>query len=407
MPPSARLSGRILGGRYRVGGLLGAGAMGRVYRAEHVDLGRSCAVKVIHRPDDDEDGAESEARFRVEALAAARLDHPNVLRILDFGREPHDGLLYLVTEQLDGVDLADTLATDGPFPLARLARVGRGICAALQHAHDRGVVHRDLKPENVLLVRGTGDDGEAVEEVKILDFGTALIDGEDIGPEDVVLGTPAYMSPEQAAGAVVDGRADIYALGVVLFELATGRLPFDRSTADALAAAHARLAPPRPSAVAPAIDRELESVILACLRKRPRDRPRDARAVRDLLGAALASAAQEEPPATSGTRPVWPMVARVARWAASLAGVIGVPIAWMQLQDRAPPDTADIAARHTAEMTAVVEADTEDVATAPEDARPPRAEPARWQPGRSVRLHDAGSDASAPDLDDHTPTGHR
>ena len=186
-PPSARLTGRILGGRYRVGGLLGAGAMGRVYRAEHVDLGRPCAVKVIHRPDGDEDGGESEARFRVEALAAARLDHPNVLRVLDFGREPHDGLLYLVTEQLEGVDLADTLATDGPFPAARLARVGRGICAALQHAHDRGVVHRDLKPENVLLVRGTGDDGEPIEEVKILDFGTARIDGEDLEPLDVVL----------------------------------------------------------------------------------------------------------------------------------------------------------------------------------------------------------------------------
>ncbi|MFT3771889.1 MAG: serine/threonine-protein kinase [Minicystis sp.] len=323
-PPSTmRLTGRILGGRYRVGSLLGAGAMGRVYRAEHVELGRPCAVKVI-RPPGADDGDDAEARFRLEALAAARLDHPNVLRVLDFGREPIDGLLYLVTEQLEGADLADTLAADGPLPAARLARLGRGICAALQHAHNRGVIHRDLKPENVLLVRGRGDDGEPIEEVKILDFGTALIDGEDVDtPTGLVLGTPAYMSPEQAAGAALDPRTDLYALGVLLFELATGRLPFDRATPEALATAHAIADPPRPSSLVPTIDRDIESIILACLRKRPRDRPRDARAVRERLGAVLARLeGTEQAPAASGERPVWPMVLRVAKWAASLAGVV-------------------------------------------------------------------------------------
>ena len=339
-PPSS-LTGRILGGRYRVGGLLGAGAMGRVYRAQHVELGMPCAVKVIRPPelgeaDDDPDAAR--VRFRIEALAAARLDHPNVLRVLDFGREPDDDLHYLVTEQLEGADLADLLALEGPLSAPRLARIGRGICAALQHAHDRGVIHRDLKPENVLLVRREGDDGRPIEEVKILDFGTALIEGED--PEaafGVVLGTPAYMSPEQSSGAAVDARSDLYALGVLLFELCTGRLPFDRSTTAALAAAHASTPPPRPRAIVPDLDAELEAIILACLRKHPRDRPRDAREVREALGAVLGrlegAAAESEPEgARSGPRSRWPMMQRMARWAAAIAGGVAA-IAWWAERD--------------------------------------------------------------------------
>jgi serine/threonine-protein kinase len=286
-PPYAPLTGRILGDRYRVGALLGAGAMGRVYRATHVELGRRCAVKVIRRHGQGSDAiawSDAIARFRVEALAGARLDHPSVLRVLDFGREPADGLYYLVTEELDGADLCDVLHAARRLDPLRVARIGQRLCAALQHAHERGVIHRDLKPENVRVLSRVGDDGRAFEEVKILDFGTAHIEGEEGDAlARAIVGTPAYMSPEQASGCEVDGRSDLYALGVLLFELVTGRLPFERPSIAGLAAAHAALQPPRPSEIAGPLDPELESIILACLEKRPGDRPRDARAVREAL----------------------------------------------------------------------------------------------------------------------------
>jgi serine/threonine protein kinase len=303
----SHLGGRILGGRYRVGDLLGAGAMGCVYQAEHVELGRRCAVKVIHPPYGDADAAIA-ARFRIEALATGRLDHPNVLRVLDFGSDPADGLSYLVTEQLDGEDLADVLATQGRLPVPRLAAIGRQICGALQHAHDRGVIHRDLKPENVRLVRREGDDRRVHELVVVLDFGTALVEGAgaEITAEGLVLGTPAYMSPEQSSGGVVDRRSDLYAVGVLLFELATGRLPFERTSWSALAAAHAASAPPAPRALAPDLDPELEALILWCLAKRPADRPQQAREIRAALDA-LARRPPEvrhEPPRVSAVLPV-------------------------------------------------------------------------------------------------------
>ncbi len=301
--PDGALTGRLLGGRYRVGDLLGAGAMGCVYRAVHVDLGRPCAVKVI-RPGAAGRGGHRAAlaRFRVEALAGARLDHPNVLRVLDFGCEPGDGPCYLVTEHLGGRDLADVLAAEGRLPEARAARTGAQIAAALQHAHDRGVIHRDLKPANVRVVRRARDDGGAGEEVKLLDFGTALIEGA--APADgSVLGTPAYMSPEQLTGGPVDHRSDLYALGVVLFELVTGRVPFEHPSVTALALAHVQAPPPRPSTLAGPLDPELEAVILACLHKSPAERPASARAVREALERVVA---RTQGGRTTGTRAALP-----------------------------------------------------------------------------------------------------
>jgi serine/threonine-protein kinase len=281
--------GRVLGGRYLVGPLVGAGAMGRVYRAQHLPLGRTCAIKVIRAPQPGE-GARAEdpsaaiARFHVEAVAGGRLDHPNVVRVLDFGSDPDDGLFYLVTEHLEGEDLSDVLDAEGVLPLPRMVAIARQACSGLAHAHERGVVHRDLKPGNLRLVPREDETGRSHERLVLLDFGAAQIEPDEGLPRTRPdLGTPAYMAPEQVRGARVDGRADVYACGVLLFEMATGRLPFERSSAEALAEAHLACEPPRPSSLRPDLDPELEEIILWCLRKDPAERPQSARDLRDAL----------------------------------------------------------------------------------------------------------------------------
>jgi serine/threonine-protein kinase len=289
------LEGRVLGGRYRIERLLGAGAMGRVYLAQHIELGRACAVKVIRPPvhaggiaSASREQSAAVARFRVEAQAASRLDHPNALTVLDFGCEPEEDLWYLVTEHLEGEDLVEVLESGQRLSAGYIAAIVRQVCSALQHAHDHGVVHRDIKPENVRIVPRETDDGRIAAHVKVLDFGTAKIldtaNGHGGGArESFVIGTPAYMSPEQASGREVDGRSDVYSLGVLLFEMATGRLPFERTSPIAMAAAHVECRPPAPSSLRDDLDPELESLILWCLRKRPADRPQSAREVRDAL----------------------------------------------------------------------------------------------------------------------------
>src|SRR5580704_6309909 len=220
------LLGSTLPGGYRVTHLVGVGGMGRVYCAEQVALGRTVAVKVVHPSLADEE--LTSARFLNEARAASRLSHPNSVAIFDFGRTD-DGRPYIVMEYLRGRDLGRVAADEGPLPLARVVDVLRQTLGALEEAHALGIVHRDLKPDNVVLEPLRS----GLDLVKVVDFGLAKIlqeapmaGGPALTRPGLVCGTPEYMSPEQGRGDALDGRSDLYSVGVVLFELLTGRVPF-------------------------------------------------------------------------------------------------------------------------------------------------------------------------------------
>jgi serine/threonine protein kinase/tetratricopeptide (TPR) repeat protein len=264
------LIGRTVGGAYLLQELIGVGGMGRVYRAEQNMLGRTVAVKVIHPHLLGDD--QTVARFYNEARAASRLNHPASVSIIDFGRT-EDGILYLVMEHLAGKDLAHVLAEEGPLPFVRVCRVLRHVLSALGEAHALGVVHRDLTPENVIVRRAR----RGAEQIKVVDFGLAHIvgpGGTSITTPGLVCGTPDYMAPEQGRGETVDGRGDLYAVGVVLFEMLTDRLPFEGDTPTKVVFKHIHEAIPDPRAIAPhrAIPDDLVEVCLKSLQKRPEAR---------------------------------------------------------------------------------------------------------------------------------------
>ncbi len=289
--------GRLIAGKFAVEERLGAGAMGIVYRARQVALDRTVAIKVLHHEfASDADFAE---RFAREAKAASRLDHPNSIRVLDFGQEP-DGLLYLVMEYVEGSDLFEWLDAHRPIPPRTIVEILAQALAALALAHDMGVVHRDLKPENILMVRGLNDEGRAVDVVKVCDFGIAkFLDPTASATEGrrkhsttgLIVGTPAYMSPEQARGEKQDARSDVYAAGVILYELLAGRLPFEAETLIGVALKHVNEVPEKPSSFTPGVDPSLEAICLKALQKKPIERYQSAREMRlSLIRAAESSA---------------------------------------------------------------------------------------------------------------------
>lgn len=262
------LLGETLHDTYRLNGLLGEGGMSRVYEGHHTRIeGKRFAVKVLRA--DMSGHGEVARRFRREARAVASVIHPNVVDIFDVGETP-DGRPYLVTELLVGESLGDRLDRETKLPVALAAQVLRGICAGVKAAHDRGIIHRDLKPDNVFLV---GDPTNP--EVKVLDFGLArLMDTDDsnLTRTGVVMGTPGYMSPEQARGERVDFRTDIYGAGAILYAALTGRAPYERETFQMTVLAVMNGDPLRPRAIEPQIPATLEVMIQRAMARDPNER---------------------------------------------------------------------------------------------------------------------------------------
>ncbi len=256
--------GQLIAERYRIEALLGEGGMGAVYRAEHIHMKKTVALKVLHRHMTSH--TEAVRRFEREAVVAARVEHPNVALATDFGQLP-DGAFYMVLEYVDGVALSDLIAREGALSPERAVRIAWQIAEALQAAHGAEVVHRDLKPDNVMLVQR----GEQADIVKVLDFGIAKLRGErtQLTQLGSVFGTPQYMAPEQAAGREVDQRADLYALGLILHEMLTGYPAFDGDDLmSILAQQMTQPPPPLPSSV----PEPLARIVAALLVKDPAQR---------------------------------------------------------------------------------------------------------------------------------------
>jgi serine/threonine-protein kinase len=310
------LVGMRLGDRYRLLELIGSGGMGGVFRAEQLATGRIVALKLLHP-----ELAHIEymaRRFAREAKAASRLSHPNIVAILDYGEL--EGHLYLAMELLTGQSLTDCIARGDlgrgqetvsgrlrrffrrrppPLRVAHTVAIMRQVLTALEHAHKRGVVHRDLKPDNIMLLPSS--DGSA-PQVKLLDFGIAKV-GDDaptsskLTQAGVPLGTPHYMSPEQAAGESTDARSDLYSCGVILYEMLTGRPPFDAPSMVQLLSMQVTATPEPLRAVAPLaeISEAVERVVLRALEKRPEDRFASAAALKKALERALSARPGDAP----------------------------------------------------------------------------------------------------------------
>jgi serine/threonine-protein kinase len=304
------LVGRAIGGKFVIERLLGAGAMGSVYRAHQTALERTVAVKVMHR----ELAAEPTyaARFHREAKAVSKLDHPNLIRILDYGQEG-DGLLYIAMEFLDGRDLFSVIDDEWPLPHDRIVDILSQALSALAEAHDAGVLHRDLKPENIMLLRRKSEDGASIDVVKVCDFGIAKIVEEaeprpassggarKLTAAGLVVGTPGYMAPEQARSEPCDARSDLYSVGVILYQLLTRRLPFEGNTPLDIVVKALHEAPPPLGTYGPTAAPGLEAICEKGMSKKPEERYQSARDMRSALRMATPIARQVV--ISSGDRP--------------------------------------------------------------------------------------------------------
>ena len=266
------LIGRLISGRFRVLALVARGGMGKVYKAEQAPLGRICALKVLNPSYDGDSDPEFHKRFFLEASTAAKLTHPNTVTIFDYGKD--EDVYFIAMEYIEGKTLYRVLRESGPLPEPRAAHVARQVCRSLREAHRMGVVHRDLKPANVLLV----DHGDEKDTVKVLDFGLVKdVSGkkdEDLTQQGLFMGSPKYMSPEQITGTAVSAATDIYSLGVILYEMLSGKVPFDRGKSVATLMAHVNEPVPPMHSHHPslAVSAAMEAIVMRCLAKHPDDR---------------------------------------------------------------------------------------------------------------------------------------
>ena len=268
--PVLALVGAVIDDRYTVESVLGQGGMGVVYQCRHTIIGKKVAMKVLRQ--DMARDAELTKRFLNEARAASAIGNPHIIDISDFGRLP-DGSTYFVMEFLDGEPLTELTVGEKPVPLVRLLHIARQLAEGLSAAHRADIVHRDLKPDNVMLVtRGSERDF-----VKILDFGIAKVSGGEgkLTRAGAVFGTPHYMSPEQASGNAVDQRGDVYSLGVMLHEMACGKVPFDADNFMGILTQHLYKAPAPLNSVMPestGVPPAFEAIVLKCMDKDPAER---------------------------------------------------------------------------------------------------------------------------------------
>ncbi len=291
------LPGVVLDQKYRLEEKIGSGGFGAVFRATHLGLNRAVAVKVF-RPMPGNDSPEALKRFRLEGASASRVNHPNAVAVLDCGIS-EAGIAYLVMELLDGHSLRDELQQHGALPTARVIEIALPVCRVLAEVHGRGIVHRDIKPDNIFLHQTK--EGEVV---KVVDFGLAKIFGDEVGSAAAhtmtggIIGTPAYMAPERVNGDSYDGRTDIYSLGVIMFQMLTGRAPFEPNDGGvmALMVMHVMKQPPRLRDLNPAVPPEIESFVLEMLRKDPETRPA-AQQLAEQLAAWQQSASSDSPQA--------------------------------------------------------------------------------------------------------------
>jgi serine/threonine protein kinase len=297
--PIDPLIGRVFDGKYRLEDRLGGGGMGTVYRATHLLIDRQVAVKVLSQRFVGDETAQQ--RFRREARASGRMQHPNAVTVNDFGAT-EDGWLYIVMELLEGQTLRDLLAHEAPLDPARSVSFMMQICAAVGAGHDAGMIHRDLKPANIFIELRPN----LAAIVKVLDFGVAKFaveeqddDYKTLTQVGAIIGTPRYMSPEQCSGAApLTPASDVYSLGIILYEMLTGAVPFSADTPLAVALKHVSEPPRAPGEIVPATPPELERVVLHALVKDPGARPADANELRRELHAVASNLGLEHSDST-------------------------------------------------------------------------------------------------------------
>ncbi|HPB49614.1 MAG TPA: protein kinase [Myxococcota bacterium] len=305
--PADPLIGKVVGDKYIVRELIGSGAMGSIYRAEHKDLSRPVALKMLHKHLLIDEGQVH--RFHREARAASRLHHPNCISILDFGRTA-DGWFYIAMEYLNGRDLSRMISREGPLPVATVIHIARQVLDALDEAHGGNVVHRDLKPENIMIEALRSDS----QFVKVLDFGIAKIRDSDGGDDGsgfktatgMVFGTPEYMSPEQIRGDELDGRSDYYSLGIVLYQMLTGVMPYGGDSVIEIATAHLINPIPNMRPLRPDVPERMVRLVEKLIEKKRENRFQSAAEIRAEFAAverALPAPGQEVPGAKGGLVP--------------------------------------------------------------------------------------------------------